>query len=162
MTIIRYSWLEVKPQPGKPDIRPAILAPSISSIAVRKNYLLFFRLAREEIFQWASPLSYPLPILGMDPQAQPSRPEFCPVPPPPPPPPPPPLVLPRGGGGGVGGGGTQDVPSTPVSPASKLTGRTVGTGHKAQTLGTTRLLEVLRPPVHSDSYRPGWRHGVWM
>ena len=39
-------WLEAKPQSGKPDIRPAILAPSISSVAVRKYYSLFFRLAK--------------------------------------------------------------------------------------------------------------------
>ena len=32
---------------------------------------------------------------------------------------------------------------------------TVGTSHKAQMIGTTRLLYTLRPLVHSASYRPG-------
>ena len=32
---------------------------------------------------------------------------------------------------------------------------TVGTCHKAQTIGTTRHLYALRPQVHSASYRPG-------
>ena len=32
---------------------------------------------------------------------------------------------------------------------------TVGTSHKAQTIGTTRHLCALCPPVHSASYRPG-------
>ena len=32
---------------------------------------------------------------------------------------------------------------------------TVGTSHKAQTIGTTRHLYALRPLVHSASYRPG-------